>query len=616
MRTRDEMGKWYDEKSIVNPGQALWSRFDHVLSLSRLRVELDRFHCSLYHDRAYQGFGGNLSAAEAFLDGMAEKLNENVIFRVVQVLTAKLARQRPKPTVLTDGANWALQQRAKQYDKFIWATLHDQRVYELQRSSDLKMLLAGTGVIYVGSEDGELVLEDVPPWELFVDPAESRYGKPRTLYRRSFIDRGQLVDQYPKHEREITEAGAASLSDAFAATGREDADMVPVITGWRLGSKEKPGKVGVAIEGQLLGELGEYKRDRFPFAVSRYAIAPEGFFGIGVVSQLVGLQVEHNRTLASRQHALRKLGAPHYAVERGSKIVKASISNRMEDVIEYTGQPPHVLTPGVINPETFQHGDRVKSAIFQNGGVSELAASAMKPAGLNSGKAIRAYADMQDDGLHDVMLRREQQILDVAELILDELEDLSEAGESVSATYVSSFGIEKIQFDDVKMDRDSMKLKVQPTSALSTSLAGKLEDLMDLRELGIVTDPQQMQELLQLPDLETNANRQNAMPDLIRHILEDEILGKGKSVVPEPTWNLDLCLKLSIETRLQAQLHNAPADRIELLRVWEKQVIGYMQPEATPAPQTPQVAEPPGMVPGDPMLASPEAPPAGDMPVA
>ena len=608
----NENGRWYDD-SAVNPGDALCSRFEQVLSLSRTRLELDRFYCSLYYDRSYQGFGSALTAAEAFLEGMREKLNENIVFRVVQVQCARFAKQKPKPAVLTDGADWAKQQRAKQYDKFIWATMHDAKIFELQRQSDLKLLLTGTGAIYAGSADGKLYCEEVPSWELFADPAESRYGTPKTLYRRSFVDRGELIDSYPKHEREIMAAASASVDDVFAATGRDNADMVPVITGWRLPSGNRKGKVMVAIQGTEL-DSGEYNRKRFPFAFCRYALAPEGLFGIGVVSQLVGLQVEHNRTLVARQHALRKLGAAHYAVERGSKIVKAAISNRMEDIIEYTGSPPHVLIPSVINPETFQHGDRVKSSMFQLGGVSEMAASSMKPAGLNSGKAIRTYADTLDDAIHDVMLRREQQILDLAEIILDELEELSDSDEEIQARYVDSYGVETIRFSEVKMDRDSFVLKVQPTSSLSTSLSGKLEDVAELSEQGLIApdDTVTKLELLQLPDLEAALSKQNAMPRLLMKVLEEEILGKGNFVVPEPDWDLQMCLKLCMQVKLQAQLRRAPEDRIELLRSWEKQVAGYLLKSQ---PQTPALPQD-GMVPPEPAMPSPETPVGGEMPIA
>ncbi len=51
---------------------------------------------------------------------------------------------------------------------------------------------------------------------------------------------------------------------------------------------------------------------------------------------------------------------------------------------------------------------------------------------------------------------------------------------------------------------------------------------------------------------------------------ETKILDEGVMVTPEPSWNLELAVKLCVATRLRAQLRGAPEDRIELLRIFEK----------------------------------------------
>lgn len=591
--------EWYDRKGDAD---AMFRRFEEIKGQSRIRTDLDRFFCSLYHDRAYQGLG-TANLAESFIDGIRERLNENVIARIIGTLSAKLAKQKPKPSILTDGADWALQQRAKKYDKFVWGVMRRSKAYQCQRMSDLHMLLTGTGAIFCGSRHGQVFLEATPSRELFVDNSEGRYGSPRSLYREQFIDRRVLISLYPKRKKDIEGARASNSRDLLGSSSSISSDMIQVVTGWRLPShtEANDGRVIVMIDGCEL-DSAPWTRERFPFAFSRYMLAPEGFWGIGCVAQLVGQQLELNNTLAKRQDALGLLGVPFIAIAKGSGIVKSHLSNALGRIIEYTGAPPMVVAPSVISPETFQHGDRVKSSMFSSAGVSEMAAAAMKPAGLNSGKAIRAYSDMQDDGLHDVLVRREDQILELAELILDEAEALHESGEhDVGAVYVGPFGTEKIDFADCKMDRESFVLSVQPTSSLATSLSGRLEDLADMRELGIIDDPAEMQELLQLPDLTNAASRRNSMRELILQILEVETLEKGNVVTPEPGWDLELCLKLCLQTRLRAQLARAPADRVELLRVFETKTIWYLNGNAEPLPPEPPPAPPvdPSAIPAD-----------------
>jgi len=598
----------------------LMARFDRVRTQSQLRLDLDAFFMSLYHDRSYQGFDGDMDAAEAFLEGARERLNENVIFRIVTTLTAKLAKQKPKPTVLTDGADWALQQNAKKLDKFIWGTMHQCRAYEVQRQSDLHMILCGTGFIHVTSRGGKIHVEAVPPWEIFCEAASARYGSPRTIFRRQFIDRQLLASLYPDYSDEIMRSAAADHDDIAFSGGGYEHDMVTVVTGWKLPSSEgaEDGMTEVGIRGCSLTDGPQpWNRSRFPFAVSRYALAPEGYFGVGATVNLVGQQLELNRVLSTRQTALRMLGASFIAVERGSKVVKSHLSDQIGRIVEFTGTLPQVIAPGTIHPETFQHSDRVKSGMFSSVGVSEMAAASMKPAGLNSGKALRAYADMQDDGLHDIMVRREQQIVDLAELILDEAESIAEDDEEsdIGVLYVGTFGTERINFRDSNMDRNAFVLRVQPTSSLSTTLSGRLEDLQDLRDLGLVNDPDEMREMLQLADLDAAAKRSNSMRDTMREVIEDEILGKGKAITPEPSWDLKACLKLAVQTRLLASLRGCPEDRITLLRGFEKKCIYYINQAQAPqqqqaAPASPET-QPMGMPDGatlPPEMASTPAP--------
>jgi hypothetical protein len=598
--------EWFERKGNAD---ALWRRYEEIRGQSRQRNDLNRFYCSLYHDRAYQGFGATENIAELFIDGMREKLNENVIAQIIGTLSAKLAKNKPKPTVLTDGGDWALQQRAKKYDKFIWGVMRRSRVYALQRASDLHMLITGTGAIYCGSRNGQIYCEAVPPWELFVDSSEARYGTPRSIYRRQFVDRRLLQRLYTKSRHDIERAHASTSSDVFGVQGSVSSDMIEVVTGWRLPSFEGSGdgRVIVMIEGTEL-DSAPWERERFPFAFSRDQLAPEGFWGIGRVALLVGMQMELNQTLTKRQEALRMLGAPFIAVEEGSSVVLSHLTNAIARIIKYKGTPPTVVAPSVISPETFQHSDRVKSSMFSSSRVSEMAATSMKPAGLNSGKALRAYADMQDDGMYDVLVRREDQIIELGELILDEAEALDATGEhDIGAVYVGPFGTERIDFADCKMDRDSFVLSVQPTSSLSTTLAGRLEDLSDMRELGIVTDPSEMQELLQLPDLNTAAARRNSMRELLLQVLEVETLDKGNVITPEPSWDLELAMKLCVQTRLRAQLSRAPADRIELLRIFESKAIWYLNGSGNPPPPEPAAPAPGPVVPVDPNQLPPQS---------
>jgi len=598
---------WHEDAEARETSDEFLKCFDALKEQQSLRVQFDRFWCSLYYDRAYQGFCDGRDWGDIFtelLEPNSGRLNENVILRIVATLAARFAKQKSKPQCLTTLGDWALQRRADRYSRLFEGAMHEIKVYELQRQSDLTDIICGTGAIYCTSRKSKLIGQAVPCWELYTEIADSRRMIPNRIYWRRILGRRRLMKLYPERAKEIEGAQSVETREAFDAFGAYDVDVVEVVTGWSLPTDEDSddGRVMTAIRGVVLDDA-EWNRPRLPFAFSRYMLPPDGMWGIGVVSGLVGAQAELNRSLANRQTALEMCSAPFIAVERGSQIVDSHMSDQIGRIVEYTGTMPSVVAPGTLHPEQMQHTDRVRGSMFSASGLSELAATSLKPAGLDSGKALRVYADMMDDAFHDAMLRRDQQILDLAEIILDEIESIAEDTGSYKTKYVGPFGIEKIEYSDICIDRDSMYLKVLSTSSLSSTIAGRLEDVVSMQEAGVELSPDEREHLLNIPDLSESSERRNSMPNLLRQLVEEEMLGEGKWTTPEPRWNLQKALDIVSQTILMAQIRKAPADRIDMLRKFEvecmrldalaKSAVSVSQPP--PEPQA--AAMPPAVAP-------------------
>lgn len=557
----------------------VFSRFEVIKTQSTFRLECDEFYSSLYHDSAYQGYTGDvLDFASVFAEGINERLNENHIFRITSTVCAKLAKNKVRPNVVTDGANWEWQQEAKMRERFIWGVMQQNQIYTQQRQSNLGMLLRGTGVLGVDFDGESITIEEVPSSELFVDAASARYRKPRTMFRRYFVDREELLAKYDSTEakRLLQSARKSPLGDIVNVGGNQYHDMIEVVGMWRLPILNSNGELvdgrrTFAIREGYLFDDKTWKRRRHPFAVVRYELAPRGFFGIGLVANLVGLQLELNRTLEARQDALYRLGRPYIAVDRASKVTEGHLGNKRNKILYYTGVAPREIAPSVIAPETFTHSTSIKEAMFGVSGVSQFAASAIKPAGVDSGRAIRAYSDFTDDNFHDIMTRIEQQIVDVAELILDEAETAHENGEDVGVVYRDELSVEKINFKDTGRKCEQFIVTVMPASSLQSTLTGKLEDIGELEDKGLIETREEKLELLGMPDLISKLRRKSSMVDTINHVLNVEILRKGKMIIPESSWNLQLCLTMCRDLRLDVSLRGCPEDKIQLLREFEKQ---------------------------------------------
>ncbi len=264
--------------------------------------------------------------------------------------------------------------------------------------------------------------------------------------------------------------------------------------------------------------------------------------------------------------------------------------------------------------------------MFDVSGVSQLATTMQKPAGLNSGKALRTYLDMESETLIDCLRNAEEMILDVANLRLEEAkskaEEAKERGEKLLVTYVGEDSIEKIDWTDGELDREKYIVKILPTSALSTTVSGRFEDVQQLIDMGQLKSPTEIRQMLRIPDLDRADSRALAMRKLLLKRIGG-MLKTGKFVEPEKTWDFQLAKELASDELANAELNDAPPGNIDALRQFLVAVmIGLGElpdPNAPPAPlPAPMTPSAPGMgdnANGAPMPGVPAPMPPGPMPV-
>ena len=167
-------------------------------------------------------------------------------------------------------------------------------------------------------------------------------------------------------------------------------DQIEVLEAWHLPSGEgaTDGRHVICISNATLVDE-QWDKGSFPFVFVRWTDPMLGFWGEGVACDIQGMQVEINKLLMKIQRAFHLMSVPRIYVENGSKIRKSFFNNEIGTIIPYTGQPPVQMTPPSLNREIFDHLERLYNRSFEIAGISQMAATSMKPAGLNSGAALR-----------------------------------------------------------------------------------------------------------------------------------------------------------------------------------------------------------------------------------
>ena len=580
--------------------------FSHVRAIDEhqaYRAAEDLTHARLYgnaytRDLSLRGYARQVSRANM------HRVTMNICASMCDTVAAKLCKNRPKATFLTSGGDFTQQRKARRLDRFVFGQFYHTDIYAVMPKVVMDALIFGTGFLKVFhcSQKG-IACERVLPSEILCDDSESMYARPQTLYQRKYISLETLKGLYPHLAEQLDRVEhAEALEDR-----RNLPPQLEVIEAWHLPTvKGGEGRHVIAVDGLvLLDEL--YAKTHFPFVTLRYQEKLLGYYGSGLIEQLTGIQIELNRLLRAIQEQ-QHLAKPKILVEMGSQVSKMQLSNEVWGVINYTGTPPTFYVPRTVSPDVVQHIDRLYNRAYEIAGVSMLDATSRKPAGLESGVALREFNDITTERFMLLAQRYEQAYLDAGKLMIDLARDLHADGEDTEVISYGDKEIEKIKWSEIDLAEDMYVMKVYPTNLLPATPAAKLQRTIEMLQGGLL-DKRQALVLLDYPDLESVNNLATAAYKDIQLLIE-EMLERGNYHVPEPMMNIPMALEMVNSAYLLAKTQGAPEERLDLLRRFLEESAALLQtklqsPFAPPeiqnqmaqGPQAPSGATPAGMPP-------------------
>jgi hypothetical protein len=513
---------------------------------------------------------------------------------MVDTVTAKITKNKPKPTFLTEAGDFSLQQKAKLLTQFTYGQFHATNFYRHAAQAFRDSCIFGTGTVKIFHRNGKMCAERVFIDELIVDDAESMYGEPRQLHQVKQVHKDVLKAMFPEAEGHIEELSSETgqTETTFNMT-TNNSDMIWVVESWHLpsGPDAGDGKHAISIANKTLFSE-EWKKEYFPFVVWRWGQRAMGFFGQGIAEQLQGLQLEINKILRTIQVSMHLVSIPKIYLEASSKVVTAHLDNKIGGIIRYAGQPPTNGPLATIPAELFSHLDRLYQRAYQVIGVSELSAQSSKPAGLDSGRALREFNDIETERFMDVGQRYEEAFIDAAKIFISEVKDLVESSkEDLEVTVQDTDFIKKIKWSEVSMGEDKYSLHIHPTSSLSSSPGGRLADVQEMLQAGMIS-AEEGRDLLDFPDLKGYHQLVNSPVEDIKRSIE-YMVDKGKFLPPEPYQNLEYGVEKMQQAYLYYRTRELPEDRLDLLRRWieNAQALLKVRAQKEQAEQQAQMAQ-------------------------
>lgn len=554
-------------------------------------------------------------------------LRFNLVESIVNTLVAHVTSNVPKVSVLTTRGNKRQQMTAKKMEQLLMGAFRESGLYAEADSVYRDAALVGLGAARISLRGNKVVAERVFIDQLVWDDADAINGRPANIAYRNYISRGAAYEWASCNG--LPEKALLAIKEAPPATGPQgesapspNSDQIVMYEIWYT-TPDGNGKRGVyteATKGEVLFE--DYCHPRPPIVLLPYGTKPpKGLVPRGVAEVLVGLQVSINRHLETIEAILKTMAVPRVYIEEGSQINSSQMSNLVAQIIQY---PQGTKTPVVDNsvglaPELWQQIASLIDQGHQLVGISQLATGGRRPAGLNSGEALREYSDIGSVRLVNLSRAYEQFFVDCAEVVLWLLSDLYKGGVDSEIKAPQSRFLNSIKWSEVEsLLGNPYVLQRWPSSSLPATPAGKMATVDEWVQRGWISREQALQ-LMELPDLqEANSSMTAALDDIqltIEGLLmepppseqgpytneQDKAEAVYRKYVPDPAQNLAMGIPLVHAAWLEARHQkDIKPERRQLLLDWISEAQGMLQAEqaeqAALAAQSGQVMDPSSMV--------------------
>lgn len=534
----------------------------------------------------------------------------NICMPIVDTAEAKIAgATRPRPYFKGVGADSSKKRKCKKLQKFIDGEFDRTEAYRIGSQLVKDAGIFGTAGAEPYIRNGKICLDRVLASEMLVDDNLAFDARPREMTRVREMSKRLLLSW------KLNDAQKAAV-EAMIPVGTSHnqwSDLVEVFDTCCLPSGEldsddklKPGRRVITIPGATL-KTEEWRHEYFPWVIFRWSEMPTGFFGQGLIHQVLGIQLEISRWFKNISKSLHLLANPRVITFEGSDVNPHHMTNAWGTILKCRkGFEPQLWTSQVMPPETYNWFENMYAKGFERVGLSAQSAFARKEAGVDSGKHARELSDIQADRLAPVSVRYQNVFLDLARRYIDLAEKLYEADPEYTTVVNDGRNATRLRYEDVRLDPDDYSIQMFATAFLARTPGAAFDDVKDLMASELI-DADEARALMDFPDLQRVFDLRNSARDHFEQCVES-ILDKSHLVLPEPydgLENLKLGKAIIQDAYNRARVEAVEESKLKLFRQWldaavvlidqaEAEALAKQQPPPQQAPPQ-EMAPPPEM---------------------
>ena len=600
-----------DEKALLSQ---LLSTTAFLKKFHSARIRQASLYSRLFSGKPLYNYLASTSTLDNSQQMPMGRPTANVVYSCIDTLTSKITQDKPRPVFLTDAGHYKERKIAKELNNFIMGEFYRCKAYELGAEAFRDAAQLGNGFVKVIEHDDRVCLERTLETELLVDFNDAYYRKPRALIQTKLCDRGVMAALMPNGSEMIYASQGGTVDNSPQSTDTIS-DQFIVSEGWHLpsGEETKDGRhVIVCSEGVLLDE--PWDKPYFPFAKLDYNPNTVGWFAQGLAEILFPTQMEIYKMLIISSQCIEMTGVPKIIISELSKVLETAFNNNVSSIIKVKSmaEAPQFVNATSNNQEIYDYIKWLIENAYAMSGVSGLSAASQKPAGLNSGEAIRSMDNLQSDRFAALQRRYQNFYPELAYIMIDKACDIAKRTGKYTSVYPGKDGTREVELPLVGgVLKDTYVIQCFDESSLPRDPAGRQAKLSEMLAANEISN-QEFRRLSNFPDLEQSDQLALALEERILHDLDSIVENGAKGYNPPDSFILDptdLATTLTIQTINKYAVTDLEDAKMELLEDYFT-AIQTLKKTATPPPSMP-VMPPPGAAPQGPLPVAPPAPSMG-----
>lgn len=584
----DQSYKWWLAQSDDELVKQQLSTTNYLKKTSQLRIRQASIFTRLFSGKPLYNYLANVGTLDNSQQLPIGRPTANVVYSCTDTLVSKITQDRPRPVFLTDNGHYKERHLAQTLNNFIMGEFYRLKAYDLGALALRDACVIGDGFIKVFPQDNKVCLERTLATELLTDYNDGYYANPRSKIQMKLVDRQTFLTLFPDQAEIILKAQHGHVDNTPLST-ETISDQFIISEGWRLPttSTSNDGRHSIVCSaGVICDEV--WRKPNFPFARIGYNPNIVGDFSQSLAEILMPTQMEIYKMLIIASQAIELMGVPRILIDEFSKILETAFNNNLGTIIKYSKVPPQFINAQSNPPEIYEWIKWLIQNAFQMSGISAMSATSQKPAGLNSGEAIRSFDDIQTDRFAALAKRYQNLYPELAYLIMDEAKDIAEETGEYLTVYPDKDGTRQVDLPDVDSLKDTYIIQCFEESSLPKDPAGRRAALSEMLAAGEI-DKTEFRRLNSFPDLQQSDSLANALEERILKTL-DAIVEKGKKGFEPPDPFIldpsDLATKLTTQYINKYIITDIEESKMQLLRDYFTQVQVLKQ-QAMPPPPPP-----------------------------